>query len=97
MNKLEKAYSERLALLQGTGHILGFAYEAIKLRLADKTFFTPDFIVYAQDGTVEFHEVKGFWEDDARVKIKVAATQYPFRVLAVTRVKGEWQFEDLTQ
>ena len=31
---------------------------------------------------MEMHEVKGFWQDDARVKIKVAAQMYPFRFLA---------------
>jgi len=96
MNKLEKDYSERLAILQGTGHIIGYAYESVKFRLADKTFYTPDFIVYPADGPIELHEVKGFWEDDARVKIKVFAAQYPFRVLAIERKKGEWLFEDLT-
>ncbi|WP_235527115.1 hypothetical protein [Sphingopyxis sp. 113P3] len=28
--------------------------------------------------------------DDARVKIKVAASQYPFQFVAIQRVKGEW-------
>ena len=32
---------------------------------------------------MELHEVKGHWQDDARVKIKVAAEQYPFRFVAV--------------
>ena len=40
------------------------------------------------------HEVKGHWEDDARVKIKVAATQHPwFRFLAVKAGKTGWQYE----
>ncbi len=28
--------------------------------------------------------MKGHWEDDARVKIKVAAEMYPFRFVAIT-------------
>jgi hypothetical protein len=28
------------------------------------------------DGTIEFHECKGFMEDDAAVKLKVAADQH---------------------
>ena len=49
------------------------------------------------DGVIECHEVKGFWQDDARAKIKVAADMYPFRFLAV-RVKtkkdgGGWAME----
>lgn len=62
-------------------------------RLADKTFYTPDFVVLAPDGVLEMHEVKGFWEEDARVKIKVAAAQFPFRFVAITRDKGNWSFE----
>ncbi|MFX6258524.1 DUF1064 domain-containing protein, partial [Acinetobacter baumannii] len=43
------------------------------------------------------HEVKGFWTDDARVKIKVAAEQYPLTFLAVkAKAKkdgGGWAIE----
>ena len=35
------------------------------------------------DGTLECHEVKGHWEDDARVKIKCAAEKFPFRFVAM--------------
>jgi hypothetical protein len=58
------------------------------LRLADKTFYSPDFAVLTKaDGTLEMHEVKGFWQDDARVKIKVAASIYPFKFIAVKAQK----------
>ena len=74
--------------------VVAWAYEAVKLRLADKTFYTPDFVVIRADGGIELHEVKGHWEDDARVKIKVAATQHPwFRFLAVKAGKTGWQYE----
>lgn len=37
------------------------------------------------------HEIKGFREDDARVKIKVAARLFPeFAFVGVQRRKGEW-------
>ena len=83
MNKTETAYSAHLKLLQAAGEILWHRFEGLKLRLADNTFYTPDFAVMAADGVIECHEVKGFWEDDARVKIKVAADQYPFRFIAI--------------
>jgi hypothetical protein len=35
------------------------------------------------------HEVKGFWQDDARVKIKVAARSIPFRFKAVNAKREE--------
>ena len=45
---------------------------------------------------MECHEVKGFWQDDARVKIKVAADLYPIRFLAVMKKKSEWQIENFS-
>ena len=46
------------------------------------------------DGTLEVHEVKGHWVDDARVKIKVAADMYPFRFIAIKAAGGNWQTEE---
>jgi hypothetical protein len=71
-----------------------FEYEAVKLRLADKTFYSPDFAVMVANGELEMHEVKGFWEDDARVKIKCAAEKFPFRFRAFTKSKGAWKEEE---
>ena len=83
MNKSEAAYAAHLALQQRVGAVLWYRFEGLKLRLADNTFYTPDFAVMMASGEIELHEVKGHWEDDARVKIKVAAEQYPFRFVAV--------------
>ena len=97
MNKTEAAYDAHLAALQHAGQILWRKFEGLKLRLADNTFYTPDFAVMAADGVIECHEVKGFWQDDARAKIKVAADLYPFRFIAVkARAKkegGGWKVE----
>lgn len=93
MNKTEAAYAAHLEAQKKARLIADYRFEAVKLRLADKTFYTPDFVVLAPDGVLEMHEVKGFWEEDARVKIKVAAAQFPFRFLAITRDKGNWSFE----
>lgn len=97
LNKTEAAYDKHLALMQHAGEIQWRKFEGLKLRLADNTFFTPDFAVMAADGVMECHEVKGFWLEDARAKIKIAADMYPFRFLAV-RVKpkkegGGWEIE----
>ena len=98
MNKTEAAYDAHLALLQHAGEILWRKFEGLKLRLADNTFYTPDFAVLAADGVMECHEVKGFWQDDARAKIKIAADLYPFRFIAVkAKAKkdgGGWARED---
>lgn len=93
MNKTEAAYAAYLDAQKKAGLIADYRFEAVKLRLADKTFYTPDFVVLAPDGVLEMHEVKGFWEEDARVKIKVAATQFPFRFVAVQKSKNRWKVE----
>lgn len=96
-NKTEEAYEAHLSALVAAGEVTWFKFEGVKLRLADNTFYTPDFAVMRADGLLEMHEVKGFWADDARVKIKVAADLYPFRFLAVrARAKkdgGGWAVE----
>jgi hypothetical protein len=98
MNKTEAKYDSYLWDLRRTGDVLWHKFEGVKLRLADNTFYTPDFAVMLADGTMEMHETKGFWEDDARVKIKVAASLYPFRFkglkpLAAKR-GGGWEVEE---
>lgn len=98
MNKTEVAYAEYLKQLQAVGGILWHKFEGVKLRLADNTFYSPDFAVMQANGQLEMHEVKGFWQDDARVKIKVAADMYPFKFVALKpRAKkngGGWEIEE---
>lgn len=88
MNKTEEAYSNYLEGLRRAGEIPWYRFEGIKLRLADKTFYTPDFAVLNKLCQIEIHEVKGFMMDDANVKIKVAAEQYPFIFKLVRKAKG---------
>lgn len=87
-----------LELRKRAGEIAWYRFEGIKLRLADNTFYTPDFAVMLATGEMELHEVKGFWTDDARVKTKVAADQYPFRIIVVTvkpkKAGGGWNIEE---
>jgi hypothetical protein len=97
MNKTEAAYAGHLELRRAAGEVLWHRFEGLKFRLADNTFYTPDFAVMLADGAMEAHEVKGFWTDDARVKIKVAADLYPFRFVAVKaqskKAGGGWDVE----
>lgn len=106
MNKTEAAYNGHLGLLLRAGEIDGFMFEGIKLRLADNTFFTPDFLVMAKDGVLELHDTKGTtkkarasgikeaapWiEEDAKIKLKLTAELFPFRVFAVYKTAEGWQ------
>lgn len=98
MNKTEAAYGQHLEALRVAGEVAWFKFEGVKLRLADNTFYTADFAVMRTDGVMELHEVKGFWQDDARVKIKVAADLYPFRFIAIKaktkKEGGGWALEE---
>ncbi|QJQ93932.1 MULTISPECIES: DUF1064 domain-containing protein [Halomonadaceae] len=97
MNKTETEYAATLEQLRFTGEVAWYRFEGLKLRLADNTFYSPDFAVMRSDGLMECHEVKGFWRDDARAKIKIAAELYPFRFLAVQKQSkkagGGWKTE----
>lgn len=98
MNGTESEYAALLETRKLTGDIAWYSFEAITLKLAQDTRLTPDFLVMRGDGSLECHEVKGFWEDDARVKIKVAAEKFPFRFIAVQRIPkkhgGGWKAEE---
>lgn len=103
MNKTETTYSLVLKARVRAGELAHWGFEAVKLRLADRTFYTPDFMVFLPSGLIEFHEVKGSWnaphQEDARVKIKVAAEQHAWALfVAVTPIKvkdgGGWTREE---
>ncbi len=81
-NRTEQRYEDevlRPALWRG--EVLWYAFEGVKLRLAPSTFLTVDYAVLPASGVLEMIDVKGaaaMIEEDARVKLKVAADRYPF-------------------
>jgi len=97
-NKTEDEYAERLFLLKLAGEIQGFDYEADRLKIGAGAWYTPDFRVVLADGTIEFHEVKGFWREAAKVRIKAAAHWHPYRFVAVKKkakkLGGGWGYEE---
>lgn len=96
MNKTEAEYARMLDAQKHAGTILWWRFEAIKIRLADNTFYTPDFLVLNHRMGLELHEVKGaFVMDDAKVKLKVAAEMFPCAVVLNQKVKGAWFVEVL--
>lgn len=97
MNKTEARYeAEILAPLKQAGEILDYRFERVKLKLAKNTYYTFDFEIVKNDCTLECHEVKGFWRDDARVKIKVAAEMFPERKFIAVQLKDKkWEIEEI--
>jgi hypothetical protein len=94
MNETERLYAGELEKRRLTGHIKKWVFEGVKFRLADNTFYTPDFWVVDVRDYVTVYEIKGFWRDDARVKWKAIADLWPeFMWVAVRRVKGQWKEE----
>ena len=94
MNGLEKKYAEMLERQKQNGEILFYKFESVKLKLANNTYYTPDFMIGYPD-RIAFHETKGFWREDARVKIKVAARTFEeFEFVAVQWKQKTWVFEE---
>jgi hypothetical protein len=99
MNKTEARF---LGFLQGMlrdGHCTFVSeHDALTLKLAEgRCQYTPDFWSKGRDGTWTAWEVKGFWRDDARVKIKVAASKWRALAtfIAVQWKQGKWNFEQI--
>ncbi len=94
MNKGESLYAERLRVRVLAGEVKSFAFEADTLLLAYLCRYTPDFRVVLPDGTIEYHECKGkkgksyYAREDARIKLKVAASLYPRFTFCVVWLDG---------
>lgn len=97
-NKLEARFAREVILPAiARGEITWHGFEKITLRLAKATRYTPDWDCVDVDGRLIFYETKGFWMDDARVKIKVAKEMYPmWRFVGVMwdRRRKQWQYEE---
>ncbi len=100
MNGLEGDYALYLRLRKHAGEVLAYEFEALTFVLTHMNGglrFTPDFLVVFPTH-FELHEVKGHWEEDARVKMKAFAERYRwFKWVAVTRepkkLGGNWKQE----
>ena len=71
MNKLEAEFE--FMFLRRRPH----GFEELTFRLGDDCRYTPDFWSLDDDDVLALDETKGFWRDDAKVKIRVAAEKYP--------------------
>lgn len=112
MNQTEERYAKDvLEPRRMAGEVLWWAFEPWKLHLGHRCFYEPDFGLVLADRTIEVHEVKAWWpnqkrigiEDDARAKIQVAATAFPFLgfvIAAEERARGvtkAWRYEPVLE
>lgn len=90
LNKTEQAFFDCLK----ESHPGALVYsQSVTLGLANGVRYTPDFVV-REFSVVAAYEVKGFMRDDAAVKLKVAASLYPWILFhLVTRKGGQWQVD----
>ena len=102
LNKGESLYRDYLSIRMRAGEVQSFAFEADTLLLAHRCTYTPDFRVVLPGGTIEYHECKGrkgksyYAREDARIKIKVAASLYPqFTFCVVWLDGGTWRRKDV--
>lgn len=111
MNKTEARYADHLEGEKITGRVIWYAFEGMKLRLADNTFLSPDFAVLRSDGLLEMVDVKAttrkrqedgtlleksYSMDDSRAKLKIAADRFPLVFSIVYQLKsGEWEKEEI--
>ncbi len=109
-NKTEAAYEQHLEVRKKVGEVLWYGFEAITFKLAHDCRYTPDFAVMLSSGVIECHELKGtttlqrasgarvkapFFRDDAKVKLKVAASIFPFVFKVVYFAAGSWVEEEV--
>lgn len=94
LNKTEQAWLNEISLRWPNFQILS---QAVTLKLGNGVRYTPDFMVkFGIHGELFAWEVKGFLRDDANVKLKVAASLYPWiKFHLVTRKKGEWIIQEI--
>jgi hypothetical protein len=86
MNGTEARYElEMLKRRQQCGDVVQWWFEAFTIKLGPDLRYTPDFAVLLRDESFEFHEIKAGTadgkpriEDDARVKLIMAAELMPF-------------------
>lgn len=82
-SKAEARYADRLRLLQASGEVVMFL-EQTTLRLPGGTRYVVDFVVFHQDGTIRWIDVKGYQTETFRVKKREIEAIYPIEIEVVS-------------
>jgi hypothetical protein len=99
-SQLEADYAARLKTLELAGIVKRWRYEPVNIRLVDKkkaqSHYNPDWLVEYNDGRWFFDETKGYMRSTGRLKLYLAATDFPmFKFRKVTREDGEWKIVEI--
>ena len=93
LNRTERAW---LQVLGAMGKFAKIRVQSITLKIGHDTRYTADFQTTGHDGVVTFWEVKGFYRDDARVKMQVVARQFSeFKFMLVYKKGKGWITEEV--
>lgn len=80
-SRWEANWARYLNWLQSIGQIQGWEYEpdtfSFEKIKRGQRFYTPDFKVTNADGSIEYHEVKGYMDQPSKTKLKRMAKYYP--------------------
>ena len=97
LNKLERAFWERLQDAQKAGVFEDAYSHQLKLKVIGNRWYYPDFHA-ARSRVSTIFETKGWMREDAELKLIAAAERYPcFEWVLVTREKRRWGCRHVTR
>lgn len=102
LNKLERAFWERLQDAHRSGEFREVYEHPLKIRVIGNRWYHPDFMSVEDWGpknppTVTLWETKGFMREDAALKLIAAAERFPcFAWVLVTRKGRKWECRCVT-
>lgn len=93
MNKTERARAIELEAMKRMSRIAEWWFERWTFKLADDLRYTPDFVIQETTGALRVEEVKGFWREDARAKVRMFADSFPLPITALVKSPTGWDCE----
>lgn len=78
-SKAERAYYDKLLLLQKSGEILFFLRQ-VPISLPGGTIYRCDFVTFDREGEVHFIDVKGMETPEFKIKKREIEAIYPFEI-----------------
>lgn len=101
MNGTETRFAELLQARKILGEIQEWYFEAMRLKLAHDSHYTPDFVVLHNDGSLECIDTKGGGPQDpnGNTKLKVAASKHWWfrftKAVEGKRGSGVWTYTEI--
>lgn len=94
----EANYARYLQWMQEKGDIRSWEYEVRTFDFPERGRngnYTPDFLVVDSAGVAAWHEVKGWMDDDSRIRLERFAKHYPDECMVIVGPDQYWEISDL--